>query len=251
MILYFSATGNCKYVATRIAEALHDECASIEQQSPHFHLNPGEALGIVTPTNWLELPVLVRDFLQKLTLEKSSGEHYSFLVATYGTSPGCCGEDARAILKKRDVKLDAAFSVRMPDTWTPIFDLSNPQEVARQNEAAEQELENVIKGILEKRSGNFTDHRYPFAIRLIADPFLNYERMTKHFYVESQCIGCGLCAKNCPVKAIEMKDNKPVWVKDRCAVCLRCLHHCPKFAIQYGNGKTKQHGQYRNPHTRV
>lgn len=29
MILYFSATGNSKYVASRIAEAIHDEIAAI------------------------------------------------------------------------------------------------------------------------------------------------------------------------------------------------------------------------------
>ena len=48
-----------------------------------------------------------------------------------------------------------------------------------------------------------------------------------------------------------MKDKKPMWVKEQCALCLGCLHRCPKFAIQYGNGKTKQHGQYKNPHTSV
>ena len=94
-------------------------------------------------------------------------------------------------------------------------------------------------------------HKKPLAVKVFTDPFLNSERKTKNFYVEDACIGCGLCAKKCPVQAIEIKNKKPVWVKNQCALCLRCLHHCPKFAIQYGNGKTKQHGQYRNPHTKV
>ena len=42
--------------------------------------------------------------------------------------------------------------------------------------------------------------------------------------------GCGLCAKKCPVQAIEMRDGKPVWVKDKCVMCLGCLHRCPKYA---------------------
>lgn len=69
--------------------------------------------------------------------------------------------------------------------------------------------------------------------------------------VYEMCIGCGLCARKCPIQAIEIQDKKPVWVKKKCALCFRCLHHCPKFAIQYGNGKTKLHGQYRNPHVKV
>ena len=59
-------------------------------------------------------------------------------------------------------------------------------------------------------------------------------RKTKHFSVEDTCVGCGLCAKNCPVSAIQIKDRKPEWVKEQCVMCLSCLHQCLKFAIQYG-----------------
>lgn len=248
MIFYFSATGNCKYVAERIAKALDIEAISIEDTSASLALSPEEPLGFITPTNWWELPILMREFLNRLTLE---GEHYIFLVATYGTTPGCCGEDARKILKKRGITLNASFSVKMPDNWTPIFDLSNPEEVAKQNEAAEKSIESLIPLIQGKVQGNHTEHRLPYAVRLFTDSLLNSERKTKNFYIEDSCIGCGLCARRCPVQAIEIRDKKPVWAKEKCALCLRCLHHCPKFAIQYGNGKTKQHGQYRNPHVRV
>lgn len=75
-------------------------------------------------------------------------------------------------------------------------------------------------------------------------------RRTAHFHVEDSCIGCGLCAKKCPVQAIEMQAGKPVWVKDKCVMCLGCLHRCPKFAIQYGRN-AKKHGQYTNPNVKL
>lgn len=248
MILYFSATGNCKYVAQRIAEATGDSAMSIENMEPTLILNPEEPLGIITPTYWWELPPIMRDWLKRLAV---TGCTYSYLVATYGTTPGCCGEDARRILKKRGINLSASFSVKMPDTWTPIFDLSDPERVAKQNDDAETYIDNVIRRIKARETGNHTEHRVPYAARLFTDPLLNAERKTKNLHVEDSCIGCGLCAKKCPVQAIEIQNKKPVWVKNQCTLCLRCLHHCPKFAIQYGNGKTKLHGQYRNPHVKV
>ena len=87
MILYFSATGNCKYVARRLATALTDKAVSIEDAVPVMKLARGEKLGFITPTNWWELPVLVRKFMQSLTVSASQ-EYYTFLVATYGTTPG-------------------------------------------------------------------------------------------------------------------------------------------------------------------
>lgn len=250
MIYYFSATGNSKYVAERIAGALGDTAASIVNADTKLRLAEGEDFGLVTPTNWWELPVLVRDFLANIKITESRN-NYIFLVATYGTTPGCCGEDARRILVKKGIRLGASFSIKMPDNWTPIFDLSDPVKVAKQNQDTEVYIADVISRIQARETGDHTERRMPYAVWLITDPLLNKERRTKNFYVKDACIGCGLCARNCPVKAIEIKDKKPVWVKDKCALCLGCLHRCPKFAIQYGNGKTKQHGQYMNPHVSV
>ena len=250
MILYFSATGNCKYVAERIAAEFNDTAVSIEKTDTHISLSENEMLGFVTPVNWWELPVLMREFMQDLTVE-SAHTPYVIIVTTYGTTPGCTFADAKKILKGKEIELNAGFSVKMPDNWTPIFDLSDPEKVKQQTAEAEEYIDAVLDGIRKRDTGNRMQHKMPLAVKLFTDPLLNSERKTKNFYVEDTCIGCGLCVKKCPVQAIEIMDKKPVWVKDKCALCLRCLHHCPKFAIQYGNGKTKQHGQYRNPHVKV
>ena len=248
MILYFSGTGNCKYVAERIAEALSDTTCSIEAQRGEICLAEGEVFGLVTPVYFWELPPIVRDYLTNLTV---TGVTYSFAVVTYGTTPGCCGEDAKRSLAKKGISLSAAFSIKMPDNWTPWFDLSDPEKVAKQNEEAEAGIEKVIGRVKRRETGNHTDRRTPYVIRAITDLLLNNARKTKNFHLEDKCVGCGICADKCPVQAIEMKEGKPIWVKKQCTLCLRCLHHCPVFAIQYGNGKTKEHGQYRNPHVKI
>lgn len=54
MIIYFSATGNSKYTAERIACGVNDTTVSMTSCMKNgqfkLHLGEGEALGIVSPT---------------------------------------------------------------------------------------------------------------------------------------------------------------------------------------------------------
>lgn len=45
------------------------------------------------------------------------------------------------------------------------------------------------------------------------------------------CLGCGLCARNCPNKAIAMKDNLPVFDYQLCTNCGLCAQKCPVHII--------------------
>ena len=107
MIYYFSATGNSQHVATRIAEAIGTQAQSIETASSEIVLTDNEPLGFVTPTNWNELPVLVREFIRKAEIRLAK-DNYVFAVATYGFLQGFVCEDARRELKRKGIE----FTVR-------------------------------------------------------------------------------------------------------------------------------------------
>ncbi|MEA4964717.1 MAG: EFR1 family ferrodoxin [Oscillospiraceae bacterium] len=254
MIFYFSATGNSKHVAERLLDATGGELVSIPECLAagrfSFSVPEGEAVGVVVPTFFWGLPSIAEEFLHQLELTAPTGT-YLYCVATCGATPGACGVYVDKLLRAKGFSLSALFSVKMPDTWTPIFNLSDKDKVAKKNNAAETQIGKTVSRVQQRDVGNFMHGKAPhFISNAFAHPAYEGARRTAHFTVSAECIGCGLCAKKCPAQAIEMRDGRPNWVKEQCALCLGCLHRCPKFAIQYGN-RTKVHGQYQNPHTKV
>ncbi len=249
MILYFSATGNSRYVADRIAaatgDAVRDMTAHLTAKETSFELSEGEAVGIVGPTYSWGLPSLVEDFLRQLSFSRQPV--YLWHLSTYGTTTGAAGHFAANILAQRDYKVDAFFSVKMPDTWTVLFDLSDKKKVAHQNEAAEPQIDEVIRHILARNHGDFIANKMPAPVASVAHS-LEYPlmRRTSKFTVTDACVGCGLCVKKCPVDAIELVEKRPTWAHTTCVGCLGCLHRCPKYAILRGKG-TARHGQYIHP----
>lgn len=283
MIFYFSATGNCKNVAHILSErsgermvAIADELIrcerdggghdAVEAASFSYDLAAGESIGFVTPVYLWALPRTTEAFVRRLRLTREgkplkTEDAYAYVVVTYGTTPGQAPQALDDLLSEFvGLHISAKYSVRMVDTWTPIFDLSDAEKNRRMTEAAQVEAHTVAERVTAREVGDFCPRLRPprFAACLEA---LSYGRISKTelFSVTDDCVGCGLCAKKCPVQAIEMRgegrEARPVWTKANCAACLGCVHRCPKHAIDYGRGRaaarTRKHGQFKNPYARV
>ena len=47
------------------------------------------------------------------------------------------------------------------------------------------------------------------------------------FKITDECIGCGVCAENCPTECISENDGKYVINADECVSCGSCASDCP------------------------
>ncbi len=244
MILYFTSTGNCAYVARRIADATGDVIAPIDRHEA-VSLASGEMLGFVFPTYFWALPHYVEQYMRRMTITSEDAEPYIFFVATYGTTCGSTGKIMAAHLDSKGYALTSAHSIKMPDNWTPWFDLSDREKVAATNAAAEPLIDEVIAAVMTHHRGNVMRETKPSWMNFFSLKMYESYRRTKHFHVEDGCISCGKCERECPEHAIALREGAPVWVKEKCTLCLHCVHSCPAFTIQYGKN-TKKHGQYHH-----
>lgn len=72
--------------------------------------------------------------------------------------------------------------------------------------------------------------RYPFEKRV---PFKDVRG--RPVWDISKCVGCGICSRVCPARAIEMVGKEmEAEIKhyvDRCIFCAQCVEDCPEEAI--------------------
>ena len=236
MIYYFSGTGNSKYVAQRLAEALNETLC--DMATTDIRNTDSMTLGFVMPVYYWGIPNIVLDFLKDFRI---SDKPYIYLIFTCGGSTGAAGKMFEKALGR---KTDAQFSVIMPDTWTPMFDVSDKTKMEQILDAAEPKIDEIIGKVEKQAKGDFNRHKGFTPLTPLVYP--SYKKQsTRKFTVSGDCISCGLCEKLCPSGIIKLENGKPVWTSDKCAFCLGCLHRCPKFAIQFGR-KTKKHGQFFN-----
>ncbi|MCI8316530.1 MAG: 4Fe-4S binding protein [Lachnospiraceae bacterium] len=91
----------------------------------------------------------------------------------------------------------------------------------------ESELNYFAKKILDKINGNLTDFSSPHIPG--NRPYKKAGGASLVPKANDNCTGCGLCAEQCPAKAVNA-ENPKITDSKKCISCMRCVVKCPQSA---------------------
>jgi len=226
-IFYFTATGNSLAVAKHIGGTLISIPQVVDSDNLHYK---DDAIGIVFPIYWWNLPVMVRRFLDKANFEAD----YTFAIGTYGNVTGA--------VMTRFKGFDYTNCLRMVDNYIPVFDMGAETEKLPKKRVDEYTAK-IVADINDRKHMNVKANFITKAMTAIFGRIFKPDKNARKYIVNDKCNNCGVCTQVCLAKNIAVTDK--VSFNDCCEGCLACLHHCPQNALHVKSEKSDK--RWRNP----
>lgn len=248
MIFYFTATGNCRYVA----EQLDNNARSIpqEMQREGELTYQDEAIGIVYPIYGHMMPDMVRRFVERAKFDTP----YLYLVLTYGCRHANAIELGIEEMQRNGFNVSYASTLLMVDNWLPNFNMNEQRKMLPQKRV-EENLARIRAEIKARKEWiePVTDEDRAAHAQFLSRR-LSFEPAALHGFLAidpERCTGCGICTRVCPASCISIEDGKAVrraTAGQGCNACLACIHACPNGAISLPMGEANPQARYRNEH---
>lgn len=253
VIYYFSGTGNAKAVANWIAETFQEGNIPIQiieikkGLSPDVStINSNTLVGFCYPTHGFNAPPVVLDFIARFP--KTLKANFFVLNTQAGMKlytifmPGLSGIALflpALMLRLKGYRCVNIRPMDMPSNWISL----HPGLRTKVTKSIINRCERISHRFANKLIEGKSDYRWLvfFPLDILVAPiaipyyFIGRFMIAKTFFASYKCNSCGLCAKQCPVKAIDMVDNRPYW-KYSCESCMNCINTCKKGAIETAHG---------------
>jgi len=235
LTLYFSGTGNTKYIAELFSQKIGARCFSIESNkdfAPEIKAN--DTIAFCYPIYGSRVPRIMREFVRKYVSELR-GKKIVILVTQMMFS----GDGARVFTELFDTgAVDVVYAehfnmpLNMGNTF--ILDLWKPtdKKVQKYIKNAEAKMsrvcENIKNGIVKKR-GFARGSIWLGYIQGI--PWQKFENACQSkVKIHKNCTACGICIKKCPMGNLTNPTGH-VQQMNNCIICYRCVNYCPQNAI--------------------
>lgn len=236
----FSATGNCLTTARKAAAQLGSCMIKSVTAANRSRVvkEDAERVGFVFPVYYGDMPYPLREMLSKTVF---AGDPYIFAFTTCRGHVGAAPQRLDQLLRTRGQTLSMAVNIRMPGN-----SFLNPPEV---DQAALDAQDSSIPEVLEPvRKLEVRDYASQELLPLMP---VDYPNNFRGIQADDSCIGCGTCAKICPMDNITLKDGKAQF-GDACATCLACFHWCPTEAVYMSKAEDiARRRKYRHPDVRL
>lgn len=144
MVLYFSGTGNSKYIAKRIAEAIRENTVDLNmkiKENDTLPLQTGRDVIIVTPTYAWRIPKIVSEWIDKT--EFIDGKRIWF-VMNCGSEIGNAAKYNRELSEQKKLQYMGTARILMPENYIAMFDAPKAEEARKIVAKAEPDIEKVI-----------------------------------------------------------------------------------------------------------
>ena len=232
--IYLSGTGNTRHIVTMLLIELGASGISAPIESADaLKALEGDELILAYPTMFSNIPYLVRDFINK-NQNVWKGKKI-FLITTMGLFAGDGTGCAARLLKKYGAEITGGIQVNMPDSIGDCKALKkSPDKNKAIVKAAEQRITEIAK---QMKAGKYPQEGLSFWAHMAGlfgqrlwfyNKAMGYTDKLK--INPDKCIGCCICAKNCPTQNIKIIDGKAT-ADNQCTMCYRCVSYCPKQAI--------------------
>lgn len=252
MILYFSGTGNSKYVAKRIAEITGDNIVSLNAKIKNGDRSGivcgAEGIVFVTPTYAWRIPRLVEKYIKQTEFKSENGRINARFVLTCGGEIANAGAYNKKLCDFKGFNYMGTSQILMPENYVAMFRVPENDEAKKIVEKAEPLIESAAQAI---KNGNAltppaNNLLYSFLSGPVNPLFYKFTVKTKKFFAGDKCVSCGKCAEVCPLNNVFIKNGKPCWGKN-CTHCMACICYCPAKAIEYGkNSANKPRYNFEN-----
>lgn len=219
--IYFSPTGGTKQVADVLAEGLHGEVAAVDltgyqTKTEALLLSKEDVAVIAVPSYGGRVPEIAVKKLEKM---KGNGAA-AVLTCVYGNR---AYEDT--LVELEDTAERAGFHTIAAVAAVAEHSIVRKYAAGRPDSEDRKELINFAAKIREKiLEGNMETPSIPGN-----RPYKKAGGAGMVPKPDKTCVNCGICAKQCPVHAIDKKDPKKV-EKGKCISCMRCITVCPHLA---------------------